>query len=200
MHFDLSPYMLHELKVRIIEGDIPQNKKLRAIWSFIKAVFHELNVPRPAVCFTSQKVSENTYCPRIKMLIFGENIDLKTLIIGIIVHLNHELPIPLKIYHFLKLSQKLEIKTIMEAYNGNQAAKARVYLFIQALKTFLHSYVDSAALWDLIQKRKSEILALIQAYCEKSEKNTAFIKKCLEQEASWKNPFQAMTLQEWLKK
>jgi len=200
MHLDLSPSILHELEVRIVEGDIPQNEKLRAIWSFIKAVFFELNVPRPAICFTSQKVYENTYCPRLKMLIIGENIDTKTLITGIMVHLNHELPIPLKTYHFFKLSQKLEIKTIIEAYNGVQAAKARVYLFIQALKRSLRSYIDSTALWDLIQKRKSETLAFIQAYCEKSEGNAAFIKNCLEQEASWKNPFQAVTLQEWLKR
>jgi len=197
----LPTRVLYEVYVRIIEGDLPKNEKLHAIWTFLKAVFYELNIPRPAVTFTNDKSLKDSYCSRLNILSLSENTDFETLIIGIAVHLNHQVTCLLKKREFfIRLAKKygIQIDTIVKAYNGDQASKAKIFLFMQALKVRLAD-MESAFLWETVEENRHKFLDFICAYCKKDEKNAVFIQKCVEEVLSWRNPFQAVTLREWLK-
>jgi hypothetical protein len=189
--------ILHEVATRLMEGDFP-NEKSRAVWQFCKAFFEVLDAPRPALSFTSEKSLKSSYNPRFGFLTFPLEVTIEELLIGLTHYVAHMGAVidQQDIKNMLEDAKKrrITVEMITAALKNDQRAKAVISLFLNSLK--LKFKIDGDP-WIIAERQKFEIIKYIKNY-PKNKKGLKFVEACLKETLTWQNPFQVVTLAEWL--
>jgi hypothetical protein len=186
---------LYEVAIELIEGDLP-NEKAYALREFFRALFNAIGVPRPALSFTDEKFLQNMYHPA-GFLTFPMNVGLEELLAGFIAHVSHiGLNVNKKAIADTAKKHHITVETIKQAVEGNQKAKAAVFLFLNSLKLKINS--EGIKPWVNVEKQRGDLISYIESYAKGDKRDAKFVEACLKRALNWHNPFETVTLSEWL--
>jgi hypothetical protein len=192
----LNIEVIYEVAIELIEGDLP-NEKAYALREFFRALFNAIGVPRPALSFTEEKFLQNMY-HSAGFLTFPINVGLEELLAGFIAHILHVgFNVDKKAIADTAKKHHITIETIEQAVKGNQKAKAAVFLFLNFLELKITS--NGIKSWANVEKQRGDLISYIESYAKKDKRDAKFVEACLKRALSWHNPFETVTLAEWLK-